>query len=470
LTARSRCSHTFASCVIADESFHVEAKSRLNYQGVSSEISAAMRTFQPVKKLVPPVQNFYIMNCRFCKKALSIKFADLINCPPSNSFLSANELNEPEKYYPLAIYVCDNCYLVQVDEYKKAKEIFNGDYVYFSSYSKSWVEHARRYVECMIARFGYNKDSLVIEIASNDGYLLQHFKNRDVPVLGIEPTKNTANVAILKGIPTITEYFSTKFAQKLERRGQKADLLIGNNVLAHVPDIDDFVQGLKIALGHGGVITMEFPHLLRLVSECQFDTIYHEHYSYLSLTSVKKIFEAHGLELFDVEEQPTHGGSLRIFAKHHKDESKALSPHVNNLLEKERAAGITTMDYYQNFQERVNSIKYKMLKFLLEKKKEGKKIIAYGAAAKGNTLLNYAGIKGDDLITFVVDAAPSKQNKYLPGSHIPVYTEEKIREFRPDYIIILPWNLKEEIRDQLSYVSEWGCSFVVFIPDIQFFE
>jgi 2-polyprenyl-3-methyl-5-hydroxy-6-metoxy-1,4-benzoquinol methylase len=406
------------------------------------------------------------MNCRFCKKTLSTKFADLINCPPSNSFLSAKELNEPEKYYPLSIYVCDSCFLVQVEEYKKAKEIFSGDYVYFSSYSRSWVEHARRYVECMIARFGYNENSLVIEIASNDGYLLQHFKNRDVPVLGIEPTKNTANVALLKGIPTIVEYFSTKFAQKLT---QKGDLLIGNNVLAHVPDIDDFVQGLKTALKPDGVITMEFPHLLRLVSECQFDTIYHEHYSYLSFTSVKRIFEAHDLELFDVEEQPTHGGSLRIFAKHTNDTTKQVCPHVTKMLEKEKVAGITTLEYYQNFQERVNSIKYKMLTFLIEKKKEGKKVIGYGAAAKGNTLLNYAGIKGNDLIEFVVDAAPSKQNKYLPGSHIPVYTEEKIREFRPDYIIIFPWNLKEEIREQLSYVSEWSCSFVVFIPDIQFF-
>jgi hypothetical protein len=410
------------------------------------------------------------MNCRFCKQPLTTKFVDLINCPPSNSFLSARELDEPEKYYPLAIYVCENCYLVQVDEYKKATEIFNSDYVYFSSYSKSWVEHARRYVESMIERFGYNENSLVIEIASNDGYLLQHFKNKGVPVLGIEPTKNTANVAILKGIPTITEYFGSEFANRLSAREQKGNLLIGNNVLAHVPNIDDFVYGLKTALLRNGVITMEFPHLLRLVEECQFDTIYHEHYSYLSFTTVQKIFRAHRLELFDVEEQPTHGGSLRIFAKHIDDTSKEISPRVEEMLKKERDAGLTSMSFYENFQERVNSIRNRLLTFLLERRKQGKKVIGYGAAAKGNTLLNYAGIKGDDLIKFVVDAAPSKQGKYLPGSHIPVYAEDKIREYRPDYIIILPWNLKDEIIEQLSYVSEWGCSFVVFIPELREFS
>ncbi len=405
------------------------------------------------------------MNCRFCKNPLTIKFVDLVNCPPSNSFLSVEQLNEPEDYYPLTIFVCDKCYLVQVDEYKKAKEIFNSEYVYFSSYSKSWVEHARQYVESMIARFGYNEDSLVIEIASNDGYLLQHFKNKGVPVLGVEPSKNTANVAILKGIPTITEYFSTEFAQKLSQRRQKGNLLVGNNVLAHVPDIYDFVEGLKVALLPEGVITMEFPHLLRLVEDCQFDTIYHEHYSYLSFTTVKKIFESHDLEMFDVEEQPTHGGSLRIFAKHANDPSKEISPRVKQMLAKEEAAGITTLHYYQNFQERVNSVKYRLLEFLLEKKQAGKTVVGYGAAAKGNTLLNYAGVKGDDLIQYVVDAAPSKQGKYLPGSHIPVCPEARIRATRPDYIIIFPWNLKDEIIEQLSYVAEWDCEFVVFIPD-----
>jgi 2-polyprenyl-3-methyl-5-hydroxy-6-metoxy-1,4-benzoquinol methylase len=410
------------------------------------------------------------MNCRFCKKALTTKFVDLINCPPSNSFLSAEELNEPECYYPLTIYVCDECHLVQIDEYKKAREIFNNDYVYFSSYSKSWVEHARRYAVNMVDRFHFDENSLVVEIASNDGYLLQHFKNKGIPVLGIEPTRNTANVAIMKGIPTITEYFTTEFALKLNQRRQKADLLVGNNVLAHVPDIDDFVQGLKTALHHDGVITMEFPHLLRLVEDCQFDTIYHEHFSYLSFTTVKKIFEAHGLEMFDVEEQPTHGGSLRIFAKHSDDSSKSISTRVQNMLDKESRAGITMLAYYQNFQERVNAIKYKFLEFLVEKKNEGKAVAGYGAAAKGNTFLNYAGIKGDDLIQYVVDAAPSKQGKFLPGSHIPVCSEQKIRETRPDYIVIFPWNLKEEIMEQLSYVSEWNCEFVVFVPETQIYK
>ncbi|TXK21067.1 class I SAM-dependent methyltransferase [Pontibacter qinzhouensis] len=410
------------------------------------------------------------MECRFCKTPLHNKFVDLINCPPSNSFLSREQLNEPEVYYPLTIYACDNCHLVQVDEHKKATDIFNNEYVYFSSYSKSWVEHARKYAYAMIERFGYNKDSYVIEIASNDGYLLQHFKDKGVPVLGVEPTQNTANAAILKGIPTISEYFGSDFGLKLSRRRQKGNLLIGNNVLAHVPDIDDFVEGLKLALRKDGVITMEFPHLLRLVEDCQFDTIYHEHFSYLSFTTVKRIFEAHALEMFDVEELPTHGGSLRIFAKHKKDKNKEISARVGALLAKEEAAGITTTDYYANFQERVDKIKYDTLDFLISRKREGKKVIAYGAAAKGNTLLNYAGIKGNDLIQFVVDAAPSKQGKFMPGSHIPVYNEEKIRQFKPDYIVILPWNLKEEIMEQLAYVGEWGCKFVAFVPEVNVYE
>jgi hypothetical protein len=406
------------------------------------------------------------MNCRFCKAPLSIKFADLINCPPSNSFLSLAQLNEAEAYFPLTIYVCSKCYLVQVDEYMKAREIFNSEYVYFASYSTSWVEHAKRYVHSMIDRFGYNKDSLVIEIASNDGYLLQHFKAMNVPVLGIEPTQNTANVAILKGIPSISEYFTAEFAPKLQ---QKGNLLIGNNVLAHVPDIHDFVEGLKLALEENGVVTMEFPHVLRLVEDCQFDTIYHEHYSYLSFTTVKKVFEAHGLEMFDVEEVPTHGGSLRIFAKHKRDTQNKITPNVQAMIAKEEAAGITTTAYYQNFQGRIDNIKYALLTFLLNQKKAGKKVVGYGAAAKGNTMLNYAGVKGNDLINFVVDAAPSKQGKYLPGSHIPVYQENKIKEYKPDYVIIFPWNLKQEIMEQLAYIGEWGGQFVVFVPGTQIF-
>jgi len=407
------------------------------------------------------------MNCRFCEQPLYNKFVDLVNCPPSNSFLSYEQLNEPEVYFPLSIYFCSECYLVQVDEYKKAQEIFNDEYVYFSSYSKSWVEHARKYVHEMIDRFGYNEKSHVIEIASNDGYLLQHFKEKGVPVLGIEPTQNTANVAILKGIPSISEYFSAAFAKQLNDQKLKGDLIIGNNVLAHVPDIDDFVEGLKVALRKNGVVTMEFPHLLRLVEDCQFDTIYHEHFSYLSFGTVKKIFEAHALEMFDVQELPTHGGSLRIFAKHKKDNSKEISPNVQALLDKEAAAGMNSPEFYQNFQARVDEIKYTFLDFLIKQKRAGKKVIGYGAAAKGNTLLNYAGVKGDDLMQFAVDASPHKQNKFLPGSHIPVYDAPKIAEYKPDYIVILPWNLKKEIMEQLNYVKEWGCKFVTFIPDLK---
>jgi len=410
------------------------------------------------------------MKCRFCEHELHHKFVDLVNCPPSNSFLSQAQLNEPEGYFPLATYVCDNCFLVQVDEYKKAKDIFNKEYVYFSSFSRSWVEHARRYTEAMVERFQYNEESLVMEIASNDGYLLQHFVKKNIPVLGIEPTENTAAVAIKKGIPSISEYFGSEFAHSLIQQRQKPDLIIGNNVLAHVPDIDDFVEGLKVALGEGGVITMEFPHLLRLIEDCQFDTIYHEHFSYLSFTTVRRIFEAHGLEMFDVEQWPTHGGSLRIFAKHKSDESKAISPNVEAMLQQEEDFGLNSLARYQNVQERVDRIKNDLLGLLVELKKNGKKVVGYGAAAKGNTLLNYAGIKGNDLIQFVVDASPHKQNKFLPGSHIPVYDEEKLRAYQPDYIIILPWNLKEEVVEQLAYTGEWGCRFVTAIPEVEVHE
>ncbi|WP_187262061.1 class I SAM-dependent methyltransferase [Pontibacter beigongshangensis] len=410
------------------------------------------------------------MNCRFCEQPLYNKFVDLVNCPPSNSFLSFEQLNQPEMYFPLTIYFCSECYLVQVDEYKKAQEIFDNEYVYFSSYSKSWVAHAKKYVHEMIGRFGYDEKSQVIEIASNDGYLLQHFVEKNVPVLGIEPTQNTANAATLKGIPTISEYFGASFARQLSNRKLKGDLIIGNNVLAHVPDIDDFVEGLKVALRKNGVVTMEFPHLLRLVEDCQFDTIYHEHFSYLSFGTVKRIFEAHALEMFDVQELPTHGGSLRIFAKHKKDKSKEISPNVQALLAKEEAAGMNTPEFYQDFQARVDQVKYSFLSFLIEQKQAGKKVIGYGAAAKGNTLLNYAGIKGDDLVQFVVDASPHKQNKFLPGSHIPVYDASKIAEYQPDYVIILPWNLKDEIMEQLAYIGEWGGKFATFIPEVRVYD
>lgn len=408
------------------------------------------------------------MKCRHCNTVIETVFADLNNCPPSNSMLTSDQLNEPEVYYPLKVLTCHTCFLVQVDEFKNATEIFNNEYTYFSSYSTSWLAHAKQYVDMMIDRFGYNDTSSVIEIASNDGYLLQYFKERGVPVLGVEPTGNTAQVAQEKGIETIVEFFTTNFAKEsLADKGRKGDLILGNNVLAHVPDINDFVNGMKIGLNEGGVITMEFPHLLNLMNDCQFDTIYHEHFSYLSFTTVKTIFNKYGLELFDVEEIPTHGGSLRIFAKHTEDISKPISKNVAALLNKENEKGISNIDTYRDFQERIDQIKYNLLSFLLEQKAAAKKVIGYGAAAKGNTLLNYCGVKGNDLIEFVVDASPHKQNKLLPASHIPVYSKEMIEKEKPDFILILPWNLKTEITNQLAYTKEWGAQFVTAIPQLE---
>jgi hypothetical protein len=409
------------------------------------------------------------MKCRFCATPLTHQFVDLVNSPPSNDYLSAEELNAPEVYLPLKLFVCDQCLLVQIDEYKKADQLFSKEYAYFSSYSTSWLAHSKRYTNEMINRFGFNNQSLVVEIASNDGYLLQYFKERNVPVLGIEPTESTATVARQKDIETISEFFGINFARKMVNEKGKADLLLGNNVLAHVPDINDFVGGMKIALKEQGVITMEFPHLLQLVWNNQFDTIYHEHFSYLSFTTVQKIFSAHGLELFDVQEIPTHGGSLRIFARHKEDQAKSILPSVKTLLEKEKEADLTTPAFYDGFQIKVDQVKIDFLKFLVEKKTARKKVVAYGAAAKGNTLLNYCGIR-HDLITFVVDASPHKQGKFLPGSHIPIVNETKIREAKPDYIIIFPWNIKEEIVNQLQYVKEWGGKFVVAIPQIEIIE
>ncbi len=410
------------------------------------------------------------MICRHCKTTLEHVFVDLINCPPSNDMVKPEKLNEPEVYFPLKIFVCHNCFLVQVDEMKKADQIFSQEYTYFSSFSTSWLAHAKSYVDMMMKRFHFNEKSQVIEIASNDGYLLQYFKEYNVPVLGVDPTANTAEVAIKKGIDTIIDFFGSQFAQnQLVNKGIKGDLILGNNVLAHVPDINDFVAGMKTALNAEGVITMEFPHLMRLVEENQFDTIYHEHFSYLSFFAVKRIFEKQGLEMFDVEEIPTHGGSLRIFAKHKEDKSKEISSNVENLLKKEEQALMHTLSYYNNFQAKVDNIKYNVWEFLLNRKKEGKKVAGYGAAAKGNTLINYCGIKGNDLINFVADASPYKQNKLLPASHIPVRSPDYIKEYKPDYVIILPWNLKEEISKQLSYIREWNGKFVTFIPETKIF-
>jgi C-methyltransferase C-terminal domain/Putative zinc binding domain/Methyltransferase domain len=406
------------------------------------------------------------MQCRFCKTELEHVFIDLVNSPASNSFLTKEQLNEPETFYPLKVYTCHHCFLVQVDEYKKSDAIFDSNYAYFSSYSTSWLAHAEKYTDMMIERFGFNESSQVIEIASNDGYLLRYFKEKNIPVMGIEPTANTAEVAVGKGIKTIVEFFGVELADRLANHWEvKADLLLGNNVLAHVPDIVDFVGGMKIILADTGVITMEFPHLMQLVDNNQFDTIYHEHFSYLSCHTVKQIFEAADLELFDVDEIPTHGGSLRIYAKHKEDSSKEVTGNVAAVLKKEVDKGMTGLSYYDNFQQKALQVKLDITSFLIEQKKAGKKVAAYGAAAKGNTLLNYCGIK-NDLIEYVVDANPHKQSKWMPASHIPIVNEEYLKANKPDFVIILPWNLKDEITAQLSYIKQWGGSFVIPIPKL----
>ncbi len=405
------------------------------------------------------------MNCRFDQQPLSNVFIDLGFSPPSNSFLTAEQLSQPEIYYPLKLYVSERSFLVQIDEYKKANDIFTQEYVYFSSYSTSWLAHSKRYTELMIARFGLDQHSQVIEIASNDGYLLQYFHQRGIPVLGIEPTANTAEVARQKGIASLTEFFGVPLARQLATTGQTADLLLGNNVLAHVPNLNDFVAGLKLVLKPNGVITMEFPHLMQLIDNNQLDTIYHEHFSYLSFLTVQQIFAQHGLRMFDVEELPTHGGSLRIYATHQENTSHATTPAVANLLAKERSKGMDSLNYYTGFQQKAEKIKHDLLAFLLEQKRLGKKVAAYGAAAKGNTLLNYCGIK-QDLLTFVADASPHKQGKYLPGSHIPVVSEVLIKQEQPDFIVIFPWNIKDEIMAQLAYVKQWGGKFAVAVPEL----
>jgi hypothetical protein len=412
------------------------------------------------------------LKCRFCAQSLKHEFIDLNNCPPSNAYLTETQRSEPEIFYPLKVMVCEACFLVQIEEYAKSSTIFNHQYAYFSSYSSSWLAHCKAYTDKIVERFNYNTDSLVVEIASNDGYLLQYFKEKNIPVLGIEPTANTAAVAIKKGIPTVVDFFGEKLATQLVREGKKADLIAGNNVLAHVPDINDFVKGLKILLKggntEGGVITLEFPHLLQLIRHNQFDTIYHEHYSYLSLHTVKQIFEKHGLELFDVEEVSTHGGSLRIYAKHFTDFSKKIGANIALILKKEQNVNLTNLRTYQGFQLKANNVKNDFLSFLLKAKKDKKRIVGYGAAAKGNTLLNYCGVK-KDLIDFVVDASPHKQGKFLPSSHIPIVSEKEIRSAKPAYVVIFPWNIKDEIEGQLAYIREWGGKFVVAVPKLKIF-
>jgi SAM-dependent methyltransferase len=373
-----------------------------------------------------------------------------------------------EPHYPLGVYICEVCYLVQVPLYQTPEEIF-GDYAYFSSYSDSWLKHAKNYTDLMVERFGFNSTSQVIEIASNDGYLLQYFKEKGIPVLGVEPAENVAKAANAAGIPTLVDFFGTEMAMRLVGDGKHADLLIGNNVLAHVPGLNDFVQGMKIILKKDGVITMEFPHLMRLIEENQFDTIYHEHFSYFSFLTVEKVFSKQGLTLFDVEELPTHGGSLRIYARHNDDDSKPVGKRVLELKDREEAAGFTRIEYYLSFGERVKETKRNILDFLIKAKREKKSIAGYGAPAKGNTLLNYCGIR-TDFIDYTVDRSPHKQGHYLPGTHIPIYHPDKIKETKPDYLLILPWNIKDEIMEQMSHIREWGGQFVVLIPKVEVYE
>lgn len=406
------------------------------------------------------------MKCRHCQNELTTTFVDLGSAPPSNAYLTEAQMKAPEKWFPLKVMVCDQCWLVQTEDYTGAEELFDADYAYFSSYSTSWLRHAEAYVRKMVERFQLGADSHVVEIASNDGYLLQYVKAAGIPCLGIEPTRSTAQAAREKGIEVIEEFFGVALAERLAAAGRQADLTAANNVLAHVPDINDFVSGFTRLLKPHGVATFEFPHLMQLVQNAQFDTIYHEHFSYLSLTSVSTIFEANGLQVFDVEELPTHGGSLRVYAQRRDTGTQPISQALTSLLAREQRAGIATKDYYEGFQARADKIKNDLLEFLIAARNSGKTIMAYGAAAKGNTLLNYAGVR-PDLLPWVVDRNPAKQNKYLPGSRIPIVGEDRIREMQPDYILILPWNLREEVQTQLNYVREWGARFVTAVPELE---
>ena len=402
--------------------------------------------------------------CRFCSNLLKHTFVDLGMSPLSNAYLRLDTINKAEKFYPLHAYVCDQCFLVQLEEFETPDHIFS-DYAYFSSYSETWLHHAENYTELMTQRFGFNANSQVIEIASNDGYLLQYFQKQNIPVLGIEPAANVAKVAEEKGIPSLVKFFGVSTAQELVAQGKQADLLLGNNVLAHVPDLNDFVAGMKIVLKPDGILTMEFPHVLQLILQNQFDTIYHEHFSYFSFLTVEKVFATHGLTLFDVEELPTHGGSLRIYGQHN-DGKKPISDRVSKLKTKEIEAGLEQRSTYLGFGEQVKATKRHLLSFLIDIKNQGKSVVGYGAPAKGNTLLNYCGIR-TDLLDYTVDRSPYKQGLFLPGTHIPIYHPDKIIETKPDYLLILPWNIKDEIIEQMSHIREWGGKFVVPIPEVE---
>ncbi len=405
------------------------------------------------------------MRCRFCGSPLRHQFVDLGMSPLCETYLTAEQLNEMERFYPLRVTICERCFLVQLPEYVSPAEIFR-EYAYFSSYSDSWVRHAREYTEMAIQRFRLHSRSRVVEIASNDGYLLQHFVARGIPVLGVEPAENVASAAVEKGVPTLTEFFGATTAERMVAESGRADLLIGNNVLAQVPELNDFCAGLRLLLRQDGVATLEFPHLLRLIEGHQFDTIYHEHFSYFSFFTVEKLFAAHRLTIVDVQELPTHGGSLRIFAAHDDGGSERATPAVDALRKREEEAGFTRLETYLRFEPRVARTKHRLLEFLIQARQEGRSVAGYGAPGKGNTLLNYCGIR-QDFVDYTVDRNPYKQGRFLPGTHIPIFHPDRIREAQPDYVLILPWNLKDEIIEQLSYAREWGCRFVVPIPTVQ---
>lgn len=405
------------------------------------------------------------MNCRHCGLELSHTFLDLGSSPPSNAYLKRDDLSRPEKYYPLRVRICDSCWLAQTEDYAGADELFNAEYAYFSSTSTTWLDHAARYVAAIVPRISLTPSSFVIEIASNDGYLLRNFVTRGIPCLGIEPTASTAAVAEEAGVPVCREFFGERLGRELAESGRRADLIIGNNVYAHVPDINDFTRGIQAALKPGGTVTLEFPHLLRLLEHCQFDTVYHEHFSYLSLDAVRRIFEAAGLRVWDVEELPTHGGSLRVHGCHHSDQRPATAA-VAQVLEMETARGLRTLRPYLEFQSRAERIKDDLLTHLIEAKRAGRRVAAYGAAAKGNTLLNFAGVR-PDLITFVCDAAPSKQGLFMPGSHIPIVPPQELARVQPDEVLILPWNIAAEVMRQQRPLAEAGTKFVVAIPRLR---
>lgn len=404
------------------------------------------------------------MNCRHCGNHLEHVFLDLGFAPPSNAYLTDSDLRAPEAWFPLKLYVCEDCWLVQTEDYARADELFRHDYAYFSSTSSTWLEHARRYVETVCQRLALDGNSFVIEVASNDGYLLKNFVAAGIPCLGIEPTASTAAAAEALGIPVLREFFGEKMGHELTGQGKQADLILGNNVYAHVPDINDFTAGLTAVLKPGGTITLEFPHLLNLIRQTQFDTVYHEHFSYLSLSTVQRIFEKAGLRVWDVEQLPTHGGSLRVFGCH-ADDRRSATGAVAQVVTAEAQAGLRNLSTYRDFQSRAEKIKHDLLAFLVEQKRAGKTVGAYGAAAKGNTLLNFAGVR-PDLLPWVCDAAPSKQGKYMPGSHIPILHPNILREYKPDFILILPWNIGDEVRQQNAYVHEWGGKFVLAVPSL----